>query len=143
MPEESTTPGLVELVRGFWVSAARSDWEAILRFYAHDAVWDMSPMGLGTYEDEAAMRGLWKDWVGAYDELDLDVEALDVGNGVVLAVVRQNARPAGSIGWVHAQQALVYLWAGGKVGRVTIYTDADEARAAAERLAKERARADA
>src|SRR5436190_14631967 len=108
MSEESTTFDLIEIVRGFWVSAARRDWDAILRFYARDAVWDMSPMGLGTYEDEAAMRGLWEDWVGAYEELDLDVEPTDLGNGVVLASIRQNARPVGSTGRVQAHQALVY-----------------------------------
>jgi ketosteroid isomerase-like protein len=139
MPEEeSTRPDLAELVRGFWASAARRDWDAILRFYASDAVWDMSPLGLGTYTDEPAMRGLWEDWVGAYDELDLDVEALDLGSGVVLAVVRQNARPVGSSGRVQGQQALVYSWVEGRVSGVTVYPDIDEARAAADRLAESR-----
>ena len=138
MSEESTTPEPVELVRGFWASALRSDWDAILRFYAPDAVWDMSPLGLGTYEDQAAMRGLWTDWVGAYEELELDVEALDLGNGVVLAVLRQRARPVGSTGQVDSRQALVYLWADGVVARVTVYTDIDEARIAAARLAESR-----
>ena len=138
MSEESTTPDLVELVRGFWASAASSDWEAILRFYAPDAVWDMSPVGLGRYEDEAGMRGLWQDWVSAYEELDLDVEALDLGNGVVLALIHQDGRPIGSTGRVQAQQALVYVWAEDMVASVTIYPDIDEARAAAERLAQER-----
>jgi ketosteroid isomerase-like protein len=138
MPEESTTPDPVELVRGFWVAAARREWPEILRFYAPRAVWDMSPMGLGTYEDEAAMRGLWQDWVAAYDELDLDVEAHDVGNGVVLAVIGQDARPVGSTGHVRARQAIVYLWVDGMVARATVYPDIDEARAAAERLADER-----
>jgi ketosteroid isomerase-like protein len=108
MSKEPTTPDLAELVRGFWASAARRDWPEILRFYAPDAVWDMSPMGLGTYENQAAMRGLWQDWVAAYDELDLDVEAL------------------------------VYSWEEGMVVHVTIYPDIDDARAAAERLADSR-----
>jgi ketosteroid isomerase-like protein len=138
MSEESTTPDLVELVRGFWASAMRSDWDAILRFYAPGAVWDMSPLGLGTYEDEAAMRGFWDDWVGAYQELELEVEAIDLGNGVVLAVLDQNARPVGSTSQIHARQVLVYEWEAGMVVRVTVYPDVDEGRAAAERLAEER-----
>jgi ketosteroid isomerase-like protein len=138
MAEESTTPDLVEFVRGFWASARRSDWDAILRFYAPGAVWDMSPFGLGTYGDEAAMRGLWDDWVGAYQELELELEAIDVGNGVVLAVLDQNARPVGSTGQVHARQVLVYEWGAGMVVRVTVYPDLGEARIAAERLAEER-----
>jgi ketosteroid isomerase-like protein len=138
MSKEPTTPDLAELVRGFWASAARRDWPEILRFYAPDAVWDMSPMGLGTYENQAAMRGLWQDWVAAYDELDLDVEALDFGNGVVLAAIGQSVRPVGSTGRVQARQALVYSWEEGMVVHVTIYPEIDDARAAAERLAESR-----
>jgi ketosteroid isomerase-like protein len=139
MPEESTTLDRVELVRGFWVSAGRGDWDAILSYYSPDAVWDFSPLGLGTYEDQAGMRRLWQDWVDAYTELELDVEeALDLGNGVVFAVVRQKARPVGSTGHVQSRQALVYLWLGDMVERVTTYTDINQARAAAERLAESR-----
>jgi ketosteroid isomerase-like protein len=142
MSEGSTTTDLVELVRGFWASAARRDWDAILCHYAPDAVWDFSPLGLGTYEDQPGMRGLWQEWVDAYSELELDVEeALDVGNGVVLAVVRQTARPVGSTGQLHLTSALVYAWSGDMVVRVTTYLDIDEARAAAERLAEERGKA--
>jgi ketosteroid isomerase-like protein len=136
---ESKTLDRVELVRGFWASAARGDWDAILSHYAPDAVWDFSPLGLGTYEDPAGMRGLWQEWVDAYAELELDVdEALDLGSGVVLAVVRQKARPVGSTGHVQSRQALVYLWAGDMVERVTTYTDIDQGRAAAERAVESR-----
>jgi hypothetical protein len=37
---------------------------------------------------------------------------------------------------------VVALWDDGRLANVTVYTDRDEARAASERLAKERARAD-
>ncbi len=139
MCEESTTPDLVELVRGFWASAERGDWDAILSHFAPDAVWDFSPLGLGTFENHAAMRGLWQEWVDAYEKLELAVEqAQDLGSGVALAVARQNARPVGSAGHVQSRQALVYLWRGILVERVTTYLDIDQARVAAERLAKER-----
>ena len=138
MPDESTTPDLAERVRGFWASATDRDWDAILAFYQADAVWDMTPMGLGTYADAVTMRGLWDDWVSAYEELALDVDARDLGGGVVLAVLNQNARPVGSTAHVQARQSLVYLWEHGKVTRVTVYTDIDQARAAAARLAQAR-----
>ena len=48
MAEESTTPDLVELTRRALEPANRRDFEATVSFYAPDAVWDMSPMGLGT-----------------------------------------------------------------------------------------------
>jgi hypothetical protein len=136
--EESTTPDLADLVPRFWEWAIDRDWDAILAFYAADAVWDMTPLGLGTYEDAVAMRGLWDDWVSSYEELALDADVRDLGGGVVLAVLDQDARPVGSTARVQARQALIYLWDHGKVTRVTVYTDIDEARAAAERLAEER-----
>ena len=85
MSEESTTPDLVELVRGILEAANREDWDAILAHYAPDAVWDMSD-GMGTFEGPSAIRGFWQDWWSSYERLEIDVlEILDVGNGVVLA----------------------------------------------------------
>src|SRR2546422_7086370 len=95
--EESTTPDLVERVRDLWAYGAHGDWGSILRLYAPRAVWDMSPVGLGTYEDLAALRGRWQDWIDAYEELEVDVEeVLDLGHGVVLALIAQKGRPLGS-----------------------------------------------
>ena len=47
MSEESTTPDLVELTRGRVEAANRRDFDAMVSFFAPDAVWDLSPMGLG------------------------------------------------------------------------------------------------
>jgi hypothetical protein len=57
---------------------------------------------------------------------------------VTFSVVGQHARPAGSIGYVQARQASVIEWVGGMTARITVYTDIDEGRAAAERLAEQR-----
>lgn len=138
MPEESTAPDLVELVRDFWSWAARSEWDRILAHFAPDAVWDMSHVGLGSYTGFEAMRRLWNDWVGSYNELEFEVNAHDSGSGIVVAEARQDARPAGSTGQVQAQQVFVYAWVDGVVERVTMYPDIDEARAAAARLAASR-----
>ena len=47
-------------------------------------------------------------------------------------------RPAGSSGFVEFRYASVSTWTDGIIERVTTYTDIDEARAAAKRLAEER-----
>jgi hypothetical protein len=65
-------------------------------------------------------------------------EFCDLGNGVTLTVWRQKGRPLDSIGWVQIRFAGVSIWADGLIERLTTYTDIDEARAAAERLAEER-----
>jgi ketosteroid isomerase-like protein len=140
MPGESTTPDLVELSRSLFEAANRRDFEAILLRYAPDAVWDMNPLGgLGTFEGHAAIRGFWQDWFASYEELEIGLdEILDLGNGVVFAVVNQKARPVGSSGDVRLPYAVVGVWVEGLVVRLTNYSDIDQARTAAERLAEER-----
>jgi ketosteroid isomerase-like protein len=74
-----------------------------------------------------------------YDELEFKLEEVhDLGNGVVLAVVVQDARPAGIAGRVQQREGWVYVWAEGLIVRFTA-SDVDGARDAAERLAQERA----
>jgi hypothetical protein len=51
MPEASTTPAPVELVRR---SAEAERLEAAVSFYAPEAVWDASPCGMGVFEGKAA-----------------------------------------------------------------------------------------
>ena len=139
MPVESTTPDLVELTRSIWVAVNRQDWDAVGSFFAPNAFWDMSAIGLGTFEGPTALRGFWEDWVSSYEELVSEVgQVLDLGDGVVFAVIRQQGRMTGSTGSVQVQAGWVYKWVNGMVARITIYLDMDEARAAAERLAEER-----
>ena len=139
MPEESTTPDLVELTRRTYEYASERNWEALLSFYGPESVWDMTPLGLGTYEGPAAARRFFEEWTGSYEKYRIEpLEILDFGNGVVFARVRQSGRPAGSSGDVSLLYAAVVRWKEGVVARLTNYTDINEARAAAERLAAER-----
>ena len=138
MPDESMTPGPVELTRGFVEAVNRGDVDAMMGYYAPDAV-QMS-VGLGTrFDGLTAIRGQWEDWTAAYEEFSMEAEEiLDLGNGAVLTVVTQTARPVGSTGSVRARLAVVSEWVEGTVVRASIYADMDEGRAAAERLAEER-----
>jgi ketosteroid isomerase-like protein len=140
MSEKSTTPDLVELTRGLWDAGQRRDFDTVLRWYAPDAVWDMNPLGgLGIFEGHGAIRGFWQDWFASYEELEIEPEEiLDLGNGVILTVVIQKARPVGSGGQVRLRYAVVGLWVEGLIERLTNYSDIDEARASAERLAESR-----
>jgi ketosteroid isomerase-like protein len=139
MSEESATPDLVELTREAIESVPRRDFETAMSVYGPDSVWDMSSYGLGTFEGVAAIRGLFEDWAGAYDDFEAEVEEiLPFANGVTFAVVRHGGRPRGSTGHVEARDATVIQWAGRLIVRATHYTDVDEAQGAAERLAEER-----
>ena len=137
MPEKSTTPDLVELVRGIWAAVDRRDWDTVLSLFAPDAVLARGLMI--TFEGRDALRGVLEDTVGSYDDLESEVEQVrDLGSGVVFAVVGQRGHLIGSTASGEGRLAWVYQWVDGMVARVTIYIDIDEARAAAERLAESR-----
>jgi ketosteroid isomerase-like protein len=139
MSEESTTPDLVELVSRQLEAVSRRDLDAVMSFCPPDGVYDVSPSGLGVFEGPAAIRGFLKDWWDAFEELGFELEeVLDLGNGVTFAVVRRDARPAGSTGYVRRREAYVQKWVEGMTVRVTTYGDIGDGRAAAERLAASR-----
>ena len=139
MAEESATPDLVALTRQLFDAASSGDVDLLMQFYAPDAVWETT---LVTLDGSAAIRERLEEWLGAFDELEFELEEiLDLGNGVTLTVVNQRARPAGSSssgGYMQRQEALIGVWEQGLVTHATTYLDIDEARAAAERLAHER-----
>ena len=137
MPEESTAPDPVELVRRQFEAGNRRDLDAVTSSFAPDAVMDGRALG-DHFEGRAAIRSFIEDWFGAYEELEFGLEEVrDLGKGVVFAVVIQNGRPVGSAGHVRQREGWVYVWVGGLIAQFTV-SDIDEARAAAERLAQER-----
>jgi ketosteroid isomerase-like protein len=138
MSEEPTTSDPVELVRKQLEAADRGDLDGVMTSVAEDAVLDGR---VDLVEGRAAIRGFIDEWFKAYEELHYEVEEVShLGGGVVFAVVRQNGRPVGSAGHVRQREGWVYLCAGASITRLTT-SDVDEARAAAERLAKERGQA--
>jgi hypothetical protein len=113
MHEESTTPDLEETA--------------------------FSSVGFGTFEGRAATRQALEDWWAAYDECLFElVEIGDLGYGVTFGIARQRARLSGSTGSVELRIAAVAAWEDGLIHLQALYTDIDEARAAAEWLAQER-----
>jgi ketosteroid isomerase-like protein len=138
MSEEPTTPKLVELVRRRVEAADSGDIDAMTSFFAPDAVWDSTPMGLEVYEGRAAIGRFFADWWGTYDASAAEAEEIvEFANGVTLAVIVFNGRPVGSSANVRWRYAAVSSWVDSTVSRETNYTDIDAARAAAERLATE------
>ncbi len=95
MSEESTTPDLVELVREAVGAGSSRDLDTLMSFFAPNAVWDLSPMGIGTFEGPTAIRSFLEDWLGSYDDFEIELQQVfDLGNGVVLVVNRLKGRPA-------------------------------------------------
>ena len=139
MPEESTTPDPAELTRLVFEAVNQRDIDAVMSFFAPDAVLDGRGAG-DVFEGRAAIRGFLDEWFGYFAELRFEVEELVVlDDGVVLAVVNQEGRPVGVDGQVHQREGWAIRWsADGLLVRLTTHTDIDEARAAAERLAESR-----
>jgi ketosteroid isomerase-like protein len=138
MPEESTTFDLVELTRLAMAGANRGDFVA---YGSPDIVLDTGGYGMGTFEGRDAAIGFFKDWTSSFEDLQIEPdEILDLGHGVVLTLYHQEGRPVGASNYVRVRSAMVMLWADGVIVRNTVYPESefDEARAAAERLAKER-----
>jgi ketosteroid isomerase-like protein len=139
MSEDSTTPHLADLMRQPFEASNRHDLDASMRLFAPDAGWDLSDLGIGTFEGEVAIRKFVEDWWGTWAEHLVEVgETVDLGQGVTFASVREDGRLVGSDGHVEHTRGWIFLWDGSIVERAIIYLDIDEARAAAERLAEER-----
>ena len=140
MPDESTTPDLEELARQGIDAVNRRDFDALLARYMPDAVWVAASPGIaGTFEGRDAIRGALEDAVAPYDDYETVLEEFrDLGNCVTFNVQLARGRPTGSSVFVEQRAAWVTLWTDGLIERSSIYTDIDEARAAAERLAQER-----
>jgi ketosteroid isomerase-like protein len=139
MPEESTTPDPVELVRLFFDVMDRDfDWDAVKGFFAPDAVMD-SGRSLATYEGRDAIGAFLRDYWSTWEEHHHSIqEVVDLGHGLTVVSVHEDGRIVGSDARIGQQNAWVFEWAAGKITRLVPYSSFDEARAAAERLANER-----
>jgi hypothetical protein len=94
MSEQPTTPDLEEMTRQAIESVATRDWGVAMSFYGPDSVWDMSELGLGTYHGVAAIRGVFQDWLGAYEKFEMAVEeVVALNDRLTLAVVHQDGQP--------------------------------------------------
>jgi ketosteroid isomerase-like protein len=136
MSEESTSPDLAELTRVVFEAVNRRDIDAVMSFFAPDALL----AGFEVVEGRAAIRGFLDEWFGSFAELRFKVEEFVVlDDGVVLAVVSQEGRPVGVDGQVHQREGWAIHWsADGLLVRLTTNNDIGEVRAAAARLAQER-----
>ena len=129
---------LVRLARQAYDAMSRGDLDGLMSVYAADAVYDLSDVGLGIFKGEEAIRSFAENWRRSYEEYQYETEILDLGHGVMLSIVREEGRLVGGDGRIEERVAHLATWANGKIERLKHYTDLDQARADAERLAQER-----
>jgi ketosteroid isomerase-like protein len=138
MCEEPTTPDLRELHRRMIEADTVDEWTMFAeQFFAPDAVWEA--FSGDTFEGRGAIVEFVRDYWSVWDDHHHYVEEnVDLGHGVVWGVIREHGRIEGSDVYVENRWAFVSLLIEGQCVRFTGYTDLDEGRAAAERLAEER-----
>jgi ketosteroid isomerase-like protein len=142
MSEESTTPDLVEFARRRFEAIRSRDLDELMASYAPDAVLDVTRTVGITASGHGAIRSFIADWWVGYEVLEYSAEEIsDLGGGVAFGVICQKGRPVGTAGYVANREGFVCLVKEGCVQRETVYgaDELDEARAAADRLAEERA----
>jgi ketosteroid isomerase-like protein len=138
MAEESTTTELAKLARQYVEAMNSSDLDAAMALFAPDSVLDTGGP-LGRFEGADSIRRYLADWMGAFDEFAIGVdEFADLGGGVTFVVSEQTGRPKGTGVRLRLRYANVIIWVGSRAMQITQSPDVDEARAAAERLAKGR-----
>jgi len=129
----------VELVRRYSDAVVRRDFNEVERCVTPNVCFVTAASG--TLEGRAAVRALVEDIVRPFETFAIDEgeEVRSLGNGVVLAVFFTKGRMVGGVGELRSPFASVSLTTDGLIEWHAHYTDADDARAAAERLAQERA----
>jgi ketosteroid isomerase-like protein len=135
--QEPTTPDL-ELVRRMIEADTFDEWARIAeRFFARDALWEA--IGERTFKGREAIVDFVGDYWSTWDDHHHYVEeSVDLGDGVIWGIIREHGRIKGSDTYIEARWAFVSLLIEGRCVRFAGYTDLDEGRAAAERLAKDR-----
>jgi ketosteroid isomerase-like protein len=139
MAEEFTTAGPVELTGQLVEAFDRGDVDAIGSFGADDAVLQAAALGM-RFEGVKAIRAFVEDWFGSFADLAFELrEVRHISNGVVLVLIDRCGRPVGTLATIQQLEAWAIEWATGHITQLASYLDINEARAAAKRLAQERA----
>jgi len=142
MPQDSTAPDLIGSTLRVIEAVNRRDLSALTLAAVPDVVWDSPPLGT-TLRGIAAVRGFLEDYLAAFEEYRQDVEEIiDLGHGILYAVLRQEVRPVRGTARIESRLAWIAEWVDGRIVRVATYYDVAEARSAAERLAREPGRPD-
>ncbi len=133
------TPDPVELARQVLDAGGRRDLDAAMGMFAPDVVWE-SLDGLGVFDGATAVRGFLEEWISSYELYEIaPEEVLDVGSGVAFVVGRESGRLLGAADRVKQRTAWAMAWEHGLVVHIIAGLDVDKTRAAAERLAQDRA----
>ena len=127
----------VDVVRRLYDAAARRDDATAFEVYAEDIIWDISNAGRAllamkpVYHGHEGVRQYWRETTSAFGEIDFEVEELIDAGDQVLAVIREREVGRASGAAVEATHLALYTLSGGKVIRLQVFDDRQQALEAA------------
>ena len=125
------------MVRRLYEAAARRDDVIPFEVYAEDIVFDISNSRRvllamkPVYHGHDGVRQYWRETTSAFGEIDFEVEELIDAGEQVLAVIREREVGRASGAPVEATHLAVYTLGGGKVIRLQVFDDRQQALEAA------------
>ena len=124
----------VEIVRAMWAAYARGDFDAALRAYAEDTVWDDTryrPDG-AVHVGHGGLVDLTRTWRETWERYDIAAEeVLDAGDDKVAAVMRETGEGRGGGVELTNRWGLVVTVRDGKIAHTMVYRTPEEALEAA------------
>jgi ketosteroid isomerase-like protein len=124
-------------VRGIYDAVARRDDVAPYEVYAEDIVWDLSNSARSAmysqpvYRGHQGVRRSWRESLSAFGEIDFEVEKLvDAGDHVVANIREREVGKASGVP-VEARHTAVWTLTDGKVTRLRVFDDRQQALEAA------------
>ena len=109
----------------------RGDLKPVLELFDRGIVWDVTELGvpgMGTYLGHRGVRRFWIDWFEVVGNVHTNVLELKAAGDKVLSVCRQTGSGIASGAAVTWEFAIVCTMRNGKVVRMDMYADLDEAR---------------
>ena len=124
----------VKIVEAVYDAFQRRDTEAPFEFYAPDIEWDASRGMLGAgvvYHGHDGVRENFRDLFTAFSSIDFEVEEIVETGGHVLATIRESYVGRMSEVEVDRKHYAVWSFEEGKITRLQVFLDRDQALEAA------------
>ena len=127
------SPANVDVVRRIYDAAARRDDVIPFEVYAEDIIWDISNSRRAllamqpVYHGHDGVRQYWRENISVFGEVDFEVEELIDAGDHVLAVIREHEVGRASGVPVEASHVAVWTLADGKVVRMQIFDNREQA----------------
>jgi len=119
----------VEIVRRMHEAYFRGDFENAMSAFAEDVVWQDQH---GTYHGHEGVARSTARWSSAWEDLHQEVDdILDTDGDDVVLLLRQSGRGKGSGAPVESVFGWIYTITGGRISRVRLFPDANQALKAA------------